>query len=75
MTILSKIIRKTSYFINKVLFKFIYKFFFLYKGPPGDYCEREIPDPIRTRKSSLSAPMVLCLKTWKSRTLPGFKKL
>ena len=21
--------------------------------------------------SSLSAPMVLCLKTWKSRTLPG----
>ena len=32
------------------------------------------PIPFRTRKSSLSAPMVLCLKTWKSRTLPGFKK-
>ena len=47
MTILSKIIRKTSYFINKVLFKFIYKFFFFcIKVPPGDYCEREIPDPI-----------------------------
>ena len=29
------------------------------------------PIPFRTRKSSLSAPMVLCLKTWKSRTLPG----
>ena len=29
------------------------------------------PIPFRTRKSSLSAPMVLCLKTWKSRTLPA----
>ena len=29
------------------------------------------PIPFRTRKSSLSAPMVLCLKAWKSRTLPG----
>ena len=38
---------------------------------PGNYSESVIPDPIRTRKSSLSAPMVLCLKTWKSRTLPG----
>ena len=42
---------------------------------PGDYCERVIPDPIPTRKSSLSAPMVLCLKTWKSRTLPGYSKM
>ena len=31
------------------------------------------PIPFRTRKSSPSAPMVLCLKTWKSRTLPGKK--
>ena len=31
------------------------------------------PIPYRTRKLSLSAPMVLCLKIWKSRTLPGFK--
>ena len=31
------------------------------------------PIPFRTRKSSPSAPMVLCLKTWKSRTLPGIK--
>ena len=38
---------------------------------PGNYSEEVIPDPIRTRKSSFSAPMVLCLKTWKSRTLPG----
>ena len=30
---------------------------------------------IRTRKSSLSAPMVLCLKTRKSRTLPGISKM
>ena len=31
------------------------------------------PIPFRTRKSSPPAPMVLCLKTWKSRTLPGLK--
>ena len=31
------------------------------------------PIPFRTRKLSPSAPMVLCLKIWKSRTLPGFK--
>ena len=31
------------------------------------------PIPFRTRKSSPSAPMVLCLKTWESRTLPAFK--
>ena len=33
------------------------------------------PIPFRTRKSSLSAPMVLCLKTWKSRTLPGLPNM
>ena len=33
----------------------------------------QYPIPFRTRKSSPSAPMVLCLKTWKSRTLPGLK--
>ena len=33
----------------------------------------QYPIPFRTRKSSPSAPMVLCLKTWKSRSLPGFK--
>ena len=32
------------------------------------------PIPFRTRKSSLSAPMVLCLKIWKSRTSPAFIK-
>ena len=32
------------------------------------------PIPSRTRKSSPSAPMVLCLKAWKSRTLPGIVK-
>ena len=31
------------------------------------------PIPFRTRKLSPSAPMVLCLKTWESRSLPGFK--
>ena len=31
------------------------------------------PIPSRTRKLSPSAPMVLCLKIWKSRTLPGLK--
>ena len=32
------------------------------------------PIPFRTRKLSPSAPMVLCLKIWESRTLPGFIK-
>ena len=31
------------------------------------------PIPFRTRKLSPSAPMVLYLKIWKSRTLPGYK--
>ena len=31
------------------------------------------PIPFRTRKSSPSAPMVLCLKTWKSRSSPAKK--
>ena len=35
----------------------------------------QYPIPFRTRKSSPSAPMVLCLKTWESRTLPAQKKL
>ena len=33
------------------------------------------PIPSRTRKLSPSAPMVLCLKIWESRTLPGYKIL
>ncbi len=33
------------------------------------------PIPFRTRKSSPSAPMVLCLKTWKSRTSPALTYL
>ena len=33
------------------------------------------PIPFRTRKSSPSALMVLCLKTWKSRTLPAKYKV
>ena len=33
----------------------------------------QYPIPFRTRKSSPSAPMVLCPKTWESRTLPGNK--
>ena len=34
------------------------------------------PDPIpsRTRPSNASAPMVLCLKTWESRSPPGLPK-
>ena len=31
------------------------------------------PIPFRTRKSSLSAPMVLCLKIRESRSLPAYK--
>ena len=30
------------------------------------------PIPSRTRPWKLLAPMVLCLKAWKSRSLPGF---
>ena len=33
------------------------------------------PIPFRTRKSSLSAPMVLCLKIWESRSLPANKNI
>ncbi len=35
----------------------------------------QYPIPFRTRKSSPSAPMVLCLKAWESRTLPGINHL
>ena len=35
----------------------------------------QYPIPFRTRKSSPSAPMVLCLKAWESRTLPGNRLL
>ena len=37
-----------------------------------DYCESVIPDPIRTRKSSLSAPMYFVLRHGKW-SLPGFQ--
>ena len=46
-----------------------------YKELPVIIAKRLYPIPFRTRKSSFSAPMVLCLKTWKSRTLPAFKIL
>ena len=32
------------------------------------------PIPSRTRSLNASAPMVLCLKTWESRSLPGLQK-
>src|SRR6478672_9849469 len=32
------------------------------------------PIPSRTRPLNSSAPMVLCLKTWESRSLPGLQK-
>src|SRR5262245_25769631 len=32
------------------------------------------PIPSRTRSLNASAPMVLCLKTWESRSLPGLPK-
>ena len=32
------------------------------------------PIPSRTRPLNSSAPMVLCLKTWESRSLPGLPK-
>src|SRR6476661_903414 len=31
------------------------------------------PIPSRTRSLNASAPMVLCLKTWESRSLPGLQ--
>ena len=40
---------------------------------PGDYCEGAYPIPFYIWKSSSSVPMVLCLKTQNSRTLPDIK--
>ena len=36
--------------------------------------ERSDPIPSRTRPSNASAPMVLCLKTWESRSSPGLQR-
>src|SRR5947209_13040804 len=38
------------------------------------FAKRQDPIPSRTRPSNASAPMVLCLKTWESRSLPGLPK-
>jgi hypothetical protein len=35
---------------------------------------RSYPIPSRTRPSNALAPMVLCLKTWESRPLPGLRR-
>jgi hypothetical protein len=35
------------------------------------FAKRLNPIPSRTRPLNASAPMVLCLKTWESRSLPG----
>jgi hypothetical protein len=35
---------------------------------------RPNPIPSRTRPSNSSAPMVLCLKTWESRSSPGLQR-
>ena len=35
------------------------------------FAGRSDPIPSRTRPSNAQAPMVLCLKTWESRSLPG----
>ena len=39
---------------------------------PGNYCESVVPDPILNSEVKPFSMMVLCLKTWKSRTLPGY---
>ena len=36
--------------------------------------ERQDPIPSRTRPSNAPAPMVLCLKTWESRSSPGLQR-
>ena len=38
------------------------------------FAERSDPIPSRTRPSNAFAPMVLCLKTWESRPLPGLRR-
>ena len=38
------------------------------------FAKRQDPIPSRTRPSNASAPMVLCLKTWESRSLPGLPR-
>ena len=37
------------------------------------FAERSDPIPSRTRPSNAFAPMVLCLKTWESRSSPGLQ--
>ena len=38
------------------------------------FAQRQDPIPSRTRPSNAEAPMVLCLKTWESRSLPGLRR-
>ena len=38
------------------------------------FAERSDPIPSRTRPSNAQAPMVLCLKTWESRSSPGLQR-
>ncbi len=38
------------------------------------FAQRQDPIPSRTRPSNAEAPMVLCLKTWESRSLPGLPR-
>ena len=61
-----KLAKKASFILFTRIVKDIIRFcmVIIAKGPH--------PIPFRTRKLSPSAPMVLCLKIWKSRTLPGF---
>src|SRR5260370_33980553 len=39
-----------------------------------DLARRKDPIPSRTRPSNALAPMVLCLKTWESRSSPGLQR-
>ena len=52
--------------LYSLLFNFLWN-----KSEPGNYCE-VIPDPIPNSEVKPFAPMVLYLKIWKSRTLPGY---
>ena len=45
----------------------------MYKFVAGDFSKGVIPDPIPNSEVKPLAPMVLCLKTRKSRSLPALK--
>ena len=60
--------KKVNFFLLKTVYIYLHLCITL---PPVIIAKVLHPIPFRTRKLSLSAPMVLCLKIWESRSLPA----